>query len=95
LDKIVAGGNSFRGNRAYNPNHKSLYSSPIELVDPQQCDTMYVAFEPSRVSLDHTHCEIHPTTVMGLMGTIIPFAPHNAGVRNQYSTSQSKQAVSV
>jgi DNA-directed RNA polymerase II subunit RPB2 len=39
--------------------------------------------------------EVHPSTIMSMMTSLIPFAPHNQSPRNQLSCSQSKQGISI
>lgn len=67
----------------------------MELIDPWEMETLYVAMNPEEIEPDHTHIELHPSTIFGIMGALIPFSPHNAGPRNLYSCSQSKQGTSV
>jgi DNA-directed RNA polymerase II subunit RPB2 len=67
----------------------------LELIDPWEMETLYVAMTPEQVTLDHTHVEIHPSTIFGIMGVLIPYAPHNQGPRNLYSCAQTKQATSI
>ena len=67
----------------------------LELIDPWEMETLYVAMTPEQVTPEHTHVEIHPSTMFGIMGTLIPYAPHNQGPRNLYSCAQSKQATSI
>lgn len=67
----------------------------LELIDPWEMETLYVAMTPEQITEDHTHVEIHPSTIFGVMGALIPYAPHNQGPRNLYSCAQSKQATSV
>lgn len=70
-------------------------SVALELIDPWEMETLYVAMTPETINADHTHVEIHPSTMFGIMGVLIPYAPHNQGPRNLYSCAQSKQATSV
>ena len=42
---------------------------------------------------EHTHAEIHPSSLMGLLASMVPFSNHNQSPRNQLSCSQSKQAI--
>jgi DNA-directed RNA polymerase II subunit RPB2 len=82
-----------------NPTRKSTGESasevPLELIDPWEMENLYVANYESELTREHTHLEIHPSTVFGVMGCLIPFAPHNQGPRNIYSCAQSKQGTSV
>jgi len=67
----------------------------LELIDPWEMETLFVAMTPEQIKPDHTHVEVHPSTIFGVMGTLIPYAPHNQGPRNLYSCAQTKQATSV
>jgi DNA-directed RNA polymerase beta subunit len=50
---------------------------------------------PKYVNATTTHVEIHPSTMLGMMTNMIPFAHHNQSPRNQLSCSQSKQGLSI
>jgi DNA-directed RNA polymerase II subunit RPB2 len=67
----------------------------IEYCDPTEMNENYVSWWGSEEDLttDHTHCEIHPSTMMGLMASMIPYSNHNQAPRNQLSNSQSKQGI--
>jgi DNA-directed RNA polymerase II subunit RPB2 len=71
------------------------YIGAIEYVDPYEGNEAYIDWwgtykeEPT----DYTHAEIHPSTLLGLLGSMIPFANHNQSPRNQLSCSQSKQGI--
>ena len=68
--------------------------SAIEYVDPYELNEAFVSWwGASDLGAQHTHIEIHPSTMMGLMVSMIPFANHNQSPRNQLSCSQSKQAI--
>ena len=67
----------------------------IEYCDPMEMNEAYVSWWGDSESLkpEHTHCEIHPSTLTGLLGSMIPFSNHNQAPRNQLSGSQSKQGI--
>ena len=67
----------------------------IEYVDPYEMNETFVANFPENIQADTTHLEIHPSTIVGLLTSMIPYANHNQSPRNQLSCSQSKQGVSV
>lgn len=66
----------------------------IEYLDPTEMNEAYVSWwGDASLTPDHTHCEIHPSTMQGLLASMIPFSNHNQAPRNQLSNSQSKQAI--
>ena len=40
---------------------------------------------------EYTHCEIHPSTILGLAAAMIPFSDHNQAPRTTYFAAMSKQ----
>ena len=45
--------------------------------------------------INYTHCEFHPTTIIGIIAGNIPFANHNQGPRNIFQYAQGRQALSI
>jgi DNA-directed RNA polymerase II subunit RPB2 len=74
----------------------------IEYIDPEEQSFSMIATNPNDIiSKDentlykYTHCEIHPSTIFGIVASCIPFPDHNQSPRNTYQCAQAKQAMGV
>lgn len=68
----------------------------IEFVDAAESDTLYINTAPSIEKGDRfTHCELHPSLLLGVTALTIPFLEHNPSPRNLFAVGQGKQAVST
>jgi DNA-directed RNA polymerase II subunit RPB2 len=79
-------------------NH-TMKESIIEYVDSAEQNNSLIAIKPSKLKCDEkiyynfTHCEIHPSTIFGILASCIPFPEHNQSPRNTYQCAMGKQAM--
>lgn len=71
------------------------HQSVIEYIDVEEANTSLIAMDHSYLSSNktYTHCEIHPSTILGVLTHNIPLANHNQAPRNIFSGAQGKQAI--
>jgi DNA-directed RNA polymerase II subunit RPB2 len=64
--------------------------APIEFLDVEEANTSYIAMRPEEVTKQHTHCEIHPSTILSILTHQIPLVNHNQAPRCVFSGAQGK-----
>jgi DNA-directed RNA polymerase II subunit RPB2 len=79
----------------------TIGESVLEYIDPEEQSWSLIAVTPSETKKEtdeiykYSHCEIHPSTIFGVLASCIPFPEHNQSPRNCYQCAQSKQAMGV
>ena len=67
----------------------------IEYIDSHEIENKVVAMFQHEIDKEHSYCEIHPCTMLGICGSIIPFPDHTQSPRNTYQASMVKQALGI
>mmetsp|Transcript_10043 Transcript_10043/g.8999 ORF Transcript_10043/g.8999 Transcript_10043/m.8999 type:complete len:667 (+) Transcript_10043:1-2001(+) len=92
------------GNLRLTPEHLSnlgksvtleslIHQGIIEYVDVNEENNCLIALKESDITEEHTHMEIDPLTILGIVCGLVPFPHHNQSPRNTYQCAMGKQAI--
>jgi DNA-directed RNA polymerase beta subunit len=73
----------------------------LEYIDPEEQNFSMIAMKPTDLVKKEgtnfiykfTHCEIHPSTIFGILASCIPFPEHNQSPRNTYQCLDINETV--
>ena len=79
-----------------------LNESVIEYIDPEEQNYAMIAMKTKKdylhdpsIRINYTHCEIHPSTIFGVLASCAPFPDHNQAPRVTYQCAMVKQAIGI
>ena len=78
----------------------NIDESVIEYIDPEEQNYAMIAMKSKESYLhtndthfQYTHCEIHTSTIFGVLASCVPFPDHNQAPRNTYQCLHPKEEV--
>ncbi|MEM4296360.1 MAG: DNA-directed RNA polymerase subunit B [Candidatus Anstonellales archaeon] len=67
----------------------------IEYLDADEEENAFIAFDESKITKETTHLEIDPVTIMGFVGSLVPFSNYNSSPRLTMACAMQKQSLGL
>ncbi len=81
-------------NKQLNWNHL-IKMGVVEYLDAQEEENAYVALSEDQLTMEHTHLEIDPASMFGVVASILPYPEHNSSPRITMACSMAKQSLGM
>ncbi len=72
-----------------------ITSGVVEFIDPEEEENAYVAVFDDDVTKEHTHLEVHPSVILGVSASLVPFPEYNRGDRVNFGAKMHGQSLGL
>ncbi|MBW2992115.1 DNA-directed RNA polymerase subunit B, partial [Candidatus Woesearchaeota archaeon] len=67
----------------------------IEYLDASEEENAFIALTKEELTSEHTHLEISPVDILGLVTSLVPYANYGPGARTNMGSKNQKQAIGL
>ena len=66
-----------------------------EFLDAEEEENAFIAISDKLITPEHTHVEVHPSLILGVVSATAPFPEHNSAPRITMASAMLKQALGI
>ncbi|PIN99822.1 DNA-directed RNA polymerase subunit B [archaeon CG10_big_fil_rev_8_21_14_0_10_43_11] len=75
--------------------HDLVKSGIIEYLDSDEEENALIAITEKEITKEHTHVEISPNVILGVLTAMVPFSEYNQGPRVSFGARLQKQSIGL
>ncbi len=75
--------------------HHLIKMGIIEYLDAQEEENSLIASKPEEITDEHTHLDVDPANIFGVVASVLPYPEHNSSPRITMACAMAKQSLGM